>query len=84
MSANNRSADKEMMDIKGSADDVSEKGFISCAAKGWVEKVNEINKKYSKPRLKMKPLVRAALLALRLYLITLVVILVYKFYTLVR
>ena len=51
---------------------------------GGEEKIKEINKKYSKPRLKMTPLVRAALLALRLYLIMLVIILIYKFYTLVR
>ena len=53
-------------------DDTSEKGRISYVARGWREKIKEINRKYSKPRLKMTPLVRAALLALRLYLIMLV------------
>ena len=65
-------------------DDTSEKGRISHVARGWREKIKEINRKYSKPRLKMTPLVRAALLALRLYLIMLVIILIYKFYTLIR
>ena len=65
-------------------DDASEKGRVNNVFKGWRKKVNDINKKYSKPRLKMTPLVRAALIALRLYLIMLVFILIYKFYTLVR
>ncbi|MDQ1251498.1 MAG: hypothetical protein QG646_604 [Euryarchaeota archaeon] len=65
-------------------DDTSEKERISHVARGWREKITEINRKYSKPRLKMTPVVRASLLALRLYLIMLVIILIYKFYTLVR
>lgn len=52
--------------------------------RGWKGKIKEINRKYSKPRLKMTPLVRVALLGLRIYLIILVIILIYKFYTLVR
>lgn len=84
MSSDNRNTDGGRIDIRGKVDDISEKGFIVSATKGWVEKVNDINKKYSKTRLKMTPFVRAALLALRLYLIMLVIILVYKFYTLVR
>ena len=47
------------------------------------EKIREVNRKYSKPRLKMTPMVKFALLALRIYLITLVIILFYKLYTLV-
>ena len=65
-------------------DETSEKGRFNYVAGGWGWKIKEINRKYSKPRLKMTPLVRAALLALRLYLIMLVIILIYKFYTLVR
>jgi hypothetical protein len=49
-----------------------------------IDKVKEINQKYSQPRLHMTPLVKASLLALRIYLIMLVVILVYKFYLVVR
>lgn len=44
--------------------------------RGWREKVNNINRKYSKPRLEMTHLVRAALLALKLYLIILVITLI--------
>lgn len=66
-------------------DDTSEeKGRIRYVARGWKGKIKEINRKYSKPRLKMTPLVRATLLALRIYLIMLVIILIYKFYTLIR
>ncbi len=84
MSANSRNTDDRIKDFKENFDETAEKGFIACLTKSWFKKVNEINKKYREPRLKMTPLVRAALLALRLYLIMLVIILVYKFYTLVR
>lgn len=70
--------------IKDCIDDASERGWFSYEARGWKGKIKEINRKYSKPRLKMTPLVRAALLALRLYLIMLVIILIYKFYTLIK
>jgi len=70
-----------------SVDNVSyyeeDENWISRTTNGWIAKVKEINKKYSQPRLKMTPLVKAMLLILRLYLIVLVAILVYKFYTVV-
>jgi hypothetical protein len=47
-----------------------------------IEKIREINRRYSKPRVKMSRGVRFALLMLRLYLIFLVLILAYKFMTL--
>jgi hypothetical protein len=84
MNRNNMVEDKGTKDVIDCVSSSSEKGRISYVAKEWREKIKEINKKYSKPRLKMTPLVRAALLALRLYLIMLVIILIYKFYTLVR
>ena len=46
-----------------------------------VEKLREINRRYSNPRIKMSRGVRFALLMLRLYLIFLVLILAYKFAT---
>ncbi len=49
----------------------------------WIPKIKEINKKYSKHRLELSPLVKASLIVLRLYLIFLVIILIYKFYTVV-
>lgn len=42
-------------------------------------KVSEINKRYEKPRIKMTPPVKAVLFLLRLYLFSLVLILLYKF-----
>jgi hypothetical protein len=64
--------------------DTSEAKRFSHVARGWKAKIKEINMKYQKPRLQMTPMVRAVLLGLRLYLIILVFILIYKFYTLVR
>jgi hypothetical protein len=55
--------------------------------KGWItsqfSKIKEINMKYATPRIKMTRMVKIALLMLRIYLIVLVLILGYKFYTLV-
>lgn len=45
-------------------------------------KVREINKKYAKPNVEMSRWVKASLLFLRLYLIFLVCLLLYKFITL--
>jgi len=42
-----------------------------------------INRKYAHPKITMSPVVKAALLLLRLYLIFLVALLAYKFYTIV-
>ncbi len=47
-------------------------------------KVAEINRKYAVPRIQMTPLTSGALFFLRLYLIFLVAVLFYKFYTLVK
>lgn len=47
--------------------------------KKWFDKIKEINKKYSTPRIKMTKPVKFALFMLRLYLILLVLLLVYKF-----
>ncbi len=45
------------------------------------EKIIEINRKYQKPRIAMTPLTRTVLLLLRIYLLLLVAILFYKFFT---
>jgi hypothetical protein len=47
-----------------------------------VETVRVINRKYAKPRIKTTRMVNIALLALRLYLVLLVLLLIYKFITL--
>jgi hypothetical protein len=45
-------------------------------------KVREINRKYAKPNVEMSPWVKGCLLFLRIYLIFLVGLLLYKFITL--
>jgi len=83
MSTDNLENYQEMKNMVDYVNDASEQGRISSVLKRWRKAVYNINKKYSKPRLKMTPLVRFSLLALRLYLIMLVIILSYKFYTMV-
>jgi hypothetical protein len=80
----NKIEDSQVASVKDCIDDTTEKRQLSYVARGWKAKITEINIKYRKPRLQMTPMVRAALLGLRLYLIVLVFILIYKFYTLVR
>jgi len=48
------------------------------------DKIVEINRRYATPRVQMTPMVRFALLFLRLYLILLVGILCYKFISLLQ
>jgi hypothetical protein len=84
MNANKVDGGQVTTSLVDSFGDTSEMKQFSYVARGWRGKIKEINRKYSKPRLKTTPLVRAALLALRIYLIMLVFILISKFYTLVR
>ena len=42
-------------------------------------KIREINQRYATPQIEMSPAVRASLLALRIYLLLLVGLLIYKF-----
>lgn len=49
-----------------------------------MDKIREINKRYEKPRITMSPAVRFSLIFLRLYLILLVVLLCYKFWTMLH
>jgi hypothetical protein len=55
---------------------------IGNVFRGWTNKIHEINKKYEKPRITMSRGVKIALLFLRIYLILLVLLLGYKFWTL--
>jgi hypothetical protein len=57
---------------------------IGSMIRGGADKIHAINKKYETPRIKMSRGVRIALLGLRLYLILLVLLLGYKFWTLVK
>jgi len=72
----------EKFDPTGKSESSEERndGFLSK----HFSKFTEINKKYAKPQITMTPMVRIALLGLRIYLIILVLVLVYKFYTLIR
>ena len=51
---------------------------------GLTNKITEINRKYAVPRIEMSRSVKIALLFLRMYLVFLVLLLGYKFYTLLQ
>ena len=44
-----------------------------------VRKLREINHRYSKPHIEMTPMVKVSLMALRIYLLLIVGLIVYKF-----
>lgn len=50
----------------------------------WFSTIRRINQRYAKPRIKMNKGTKIALLMLRIYLLVLVGLLFFKFYTLVR
>lgn len=56
--------------------------FAARAHAGRFAKIREINRRYAVPRIAMSPMVRLALLVLRIYLLVLVALLAYKFFTL--
>ncbi|VVB65870.1 Uncharacterised protein [Candidatus Gugararchaeum adminiculabundum] len=58
--------------------------FITEMYENLRDKVREINRKYATPRIRMTRGVKIALLFLRLYLILLVLLLGYKFVTLLK
>ncbi len=47
--------------------------------RGFFEAIHGINEKYKTPRIKMTPMVSLSLLMLRLYLIGMLLLLLYKF-----
>jgi hypothetical protein len=51
--------------------------------KDFIKTIREINEKYRTPRIKMTPMVSLSLLMLRIYLIAMILLLVYKFVTIV-
>ena len=57
---------------------------MGSVLRGWTEKITEINKKYKTPRIRMSRGVKIALMFLRVYLILLILILGYKFWTMVK
>lgn len=55
---------------------------MANAFRNFARKIHEINQRYGKPHIEMSGAVRGALLALRIYLLFLVSLMVYKFVTL--
>lgn len=58
-------------------------GRIGSVIRRWRSQITEINQRYAIPKIKMSRSVKIALLCLRLYLIFLVLLLGYKFVTLI-
>ncbi len=58
-------------------------GLLHHALSDQIARIHAINRRYAVPRLAMAPAVRWSLLALRIYLLLLLVLLAYKFVTLV-
>ncbi len=52
-------------------------------SKTLIDSIVEINQRYRKPRIQMTPMVNFSLIALRVYLLIMLLILFYKFATLV-
>jgi hypothetical protein len=57
---------------------------VGDSFRSFVTQIQEINRKYAVPHVKTSPAVKFSLFMLRAYLIVLVLILFFKFYTLVR
>jgi len=57
---------------------------IGSVIRGWIDKIDGINRKYAVPRIEMSRGVKIALLFLRVYLLFLVLLLGFKFYTLLQ
>jgi len=57
---------------------------IGNVFRGWIHTIHEINIKYKTPRITMSRGVKIALMFLRIYLILLVLLLGYKFWTLLK
>jgi hypothetical protein len=52
--------------------------------RGFFNKIHEINRRYAHPKIHQSRAVKIALLILRIYLLLLVVVLIYKFVLIVR
>ena len=52
---------------------------ITGAVRGLVASVRRINERYKTPEIEMTPFVRVCLIGLRVYLVTLVGLMIYKF-----
>jgi hypothetical protein len=56
---------------------------VANSFRDFLEAIREINRKYRTPRIKMTRMVSVSLLMLRIYLIGMLLLLVYKFITVV-
>jgi hypothetical protein len=56
---------------------------VANSFRDFLEAIREINRKYKTPRIKMTRMVSVSLLMLRIYLIGMLLLLVYKFITVV-
>jgi hypothetical protein len=50
----------------------------------FYEKIQEINARYAKPKVEMSPFIKFSLTGLRVYLLVLVLLLLYKFITVLQ
>jgi hypothetical protein len=57
---------------------------IGAVIRRWTRQITEINRKYATPKIRMSRGVKVVLLMLRLYLIFLVLLLGYKFWTILQ
>jgi len=57
--------------------------IFASICQSFASEIREINARYSKPSIRMTPLVKVCLMSLRLYLFLLIGLLVYKFVTVV-
>ena len=51
--------------------------------KPFIAKIREINERYAKPKVEMSPMIKLSLTGLRIYLLVLVMLLLYKFVTII-
>ncbi len=58
--------------------------LFSRIHRSLVTQVKDINRKYAEPEIEMTPLVQASLIGLRIYLFTLIGLMLYKFIVVVK
>lgn len=59
-------------------------GDVASLFRGFSQKISDINQRYATPKIRMSRWVRFTLLVLRIYLVFLVILLGYKFWTLLQ
>ena len=57
---------------------------LRSAFRGFSRKIKEINRRYATPKIRMSRSVKIILFVLRIYLLFLILLLGYKFWTLIR